>query len=75
MNYNACGFSQSELGKYVILRTISLSVSVVSLTPLVGADHLTFDGVMGGFRKKMSCRLISGGKTHAKKFLGKNILH
>ena len=33
----------------------------------------------GGYRwfqkKKMSCRLISGGKKHANKFLGKNILH
>ena len=30
---------------------------------------------MDNFRKKMSCRLISGGKKHANKFLGKNILH
>ena len=32
---------------------------------------MTFEGVMGDFRKKMSCRLISGGKKHANKFRGK----
>ena len=31
---------------------------------------MTFEGVMGDFRKK-SCRLISKGKKQAKKFLGK----
>ena len=33
-----------------------------------------FWGGYGWFQKKMSCRLISGGKKHANKFLGKNIL-
>ena len=28
-----------------------------------GADHLTFEGVMGDFRKKISYRLIQGGKA------------
>ena len=36
---------------------------------IVGADHVTFEGVMGDF-KKMSYRLISRGKEHANKFLG-----
>ena len=31
---------------------------------------MTFEEVMGDFRKKMSCRLISRGKKHANKFLG-----
>ena len=30
---------------------------------------MTFEGVMGDF-KKISCRLISRGKEHANKFLG-----
>ena len=48
---------------------------------MLGADHLTFEGVMGD-SAKMSCRLISRGKKHANKFLGekypalkKNIAH
>ena len=36
---------------------------------IVGADHVTFEGVMGDF-KKMSYRLTSRGKEHANKFLG-----
>ena len=53
----------------------SESVNWLNVWWILGADHLTFEGVMGDFRKKMSCRLISGGKKHANKFRGKNILH
>ena len=52
----------------------SESVNWPNVWWILGADHLTFEGVIGDFRKKMSCRLISGGKKHANKFLGKNIL-
>ena len=38
---------------------------------ILGADHLTFEGVMGDFRK-ISCKLISRVKKHANKFLKKN---
>ena len=40
---------------------------------ILGADHLTFEGVMGDFRK-MSCKLISRVKKHANKFLKKKTL-
>ena len=42
----------------------SKSVNWPNVCWILGADHLTFEGVMGDFRKKMSCRLISGGKKN-----------
>ena len=56
-------------------RMDNLLISRPTVWWILGANHLTFERVMGDFRKKMSCRLISGGKKHANKFLGKNILH
>ena len=47
------------------------SVNWANVWWILGADYLTFEGVMGDFRKKISCRLISRGKKHAKKFLEK----
>ena len=47
----------------------SESVNWPNVWWILGADHLTLEGVMGDFRK-MSCRLISRGKKHANKFLG-----
>ena len=47
----------------------SESVNWPNVWWILGADHVTFEGVMGDF-KKMSCRLISRGKEHANKFLG-----
>ena len=47
----------------------SESVNWPNVWWILGADHLTLEGIMGDFRK-MSCRLISRGKKHANKFLG-----
>ena len=51
----------------------SESVNWPNVWWILEADHLTFEGVMGDFEKKMSCRLISRGRKHANKFLGKKI--
>ena len=50
----------------------SESVDLPKFWWILGADHLTLEGVMGDFRKKMSCRLISRGKKHVNKFLREN---
>ena len=39
----------------------------------LGPYHSTFDGGMGDFRKKMSCRLIFEGKNSCKEMSAKKI--
>ena len=51
------------------------SVNWANVWWILGANYLIFEGVMGDFRKKISCRLISRGKKHAKKFLEKQNLN
>ena len=41
----------------------SESVNWTNVWWILGADHLTFEGVIGKFQKNISCRLISRGRS------------